>query len=381
LGLAAGAKLYIPGWAMASQAFSANSAPLPLWNAVLADRSPLFAYGLAVVTTGIGLGVDAALSGVLSSNRSFILLGTVALTAIAAGLGPGLLAAALATAGLYHFFWAPAAGQWDALGVAITFGPMVFMVAWGGGMIRVLYHDSLRKTVELKAAVDERNELLSILSEDFRTHLSTLKLNHNVLRIFIESLGSRVGDDFVRRFQLADRELSRLTTLIDNVVEASKSKSGRPIVNREEFDLSELAREIANALTAQVQQAKCALDTDLRPAVGKWDRFRLERLLLNLLGNAIEYAPGSQITLRTYSDGGRAKLVVEDHGPGMPEEKLHTLFQPPDHADHRTDKTAEMGLGLYVAKKIVDAHGGRIDVQSNVGVGSVFTVDLPLYDN
>ena len=218
---------------MASQTFSANSEPLPLWNAVLADRSPLIGYGLAVVTTGIGLGVDAALSGVLSSNRSFILLGAVALTSIAAGLGPGLVAAALATAGLYHFFWAPAAGQWDALGVAITFGPVVFMVAWGGGMIRVLYHDSLRKTVELKAAVDERDELLSILSEDFRTHLSTLKLNHNVLRIFIESLGSRVGDDFARRFQLADRELSRLTALIDNVVEASKSKSG-PTVNREE---------------------------------------------------------------------------------------------------------------------------------------------------
>ena len=353
-------------------------APFNISDVLLADRAPVIAYGLAATVAGIALGLDGALSAVLFSNLSFIPLAGVALAAIASGHGPGILAAVLETVGLCYFFWAPHVGQWHALGVAITFLPVALFVAWGGGTIRTLYRDSIRKTIELKAAVGERNELLSLLSVDFRTHLSTLKLNHSVLRIFIESLGSRIGDDFVRRFQVADQEISRLTGLIDNVVEVSKTKSGHQMVNREEFDLSDLARDIADSLTAQVQHAKCALNTDLRSAVGKWDRFRLERVLLNLLGNAIEYAPASQITLRTYSVDGRAKLVVEDHGPGIPEEKLRTLFQPPDHVHHSIDKTEGMGLGLYVAKKIVDAHGGKIDVRSRIGAGSVFTVELPL---
>lgn len=262
--------------------------------------------------------------------------------------------------------------------MAITFVPVVLIVAWGGGTIRTLFRDSIRKESELNSAVGERNELLSLLSVDFRTHLSTLKLNHNVLRIFIESLGSRIGDDFVRRFQVADQEIPRLTSLIDNVVEISTSRSVHQMVDREEFDLSDLARDITDSLSVQVQHANCALNTDLRSAVGKWDRFRLERVLLNLLGNAIEYAPASRITLRTYTVDGRAKLVVEDHGPGMPEEKLRTLFQPSEHMHHPTDEAEGMGLGLYVAKKIVDAHGGKIGIRSQIGVGSVFTVELPL---
>lgn len=363
---------------MVSSESMQNSAPLHISDMVLADRSKVTAYGVAAAISGIALGLDDALSGVLFSNISFIPLAAVAVAAIAGGHGPGVLAAALATAGLYQFFWAPEAGQWNALGVAITFAPVALIVAWGGGTIRTLYRDSIRKTIELKAAVGERNELLSLLSVDFRTHLSTLKLNHSVLRIFVESLGARIGDDFVHRFQVADQEISRLTSLIDNVVEVSKGRSGHQVVNREEFDLSDLAREISNSLTAQVQHAKCTLDIDLRSAVGKWDRFRLERVLINLLCNALEYAPASQITLRTYSVDGRAKLVVEDRGPGIPEEKLRILFQPPDHVHHSIDKAAGMGLGLYVAKKIVDAHGGKIDVRSEIGAGSVFTVELPL---
>jgi signal transduction histidine kinase len=366
---------------MASPESPANSARSPIWDTILAERHPLFGYGLAAAGTGIGLGLDAAMSGILMSHTSFIPQALVALTAIACGHGPGLFAALLSTLGLYFFFWAPASGVWNALGVVITFAPIVLMVAWGGGTIRALYQHSLRKEAELKLAVEERDEIMSVLSQDFRTHLSTFKINHRVLRILMDSLGPQIDKAFVERFDRADRDLSRLTTLIDNVIEVSKSKSGHQIVHREEFDLSDLAREIADSLSTQVEHAKCALDADLRSAVGKWDRLRLERVLLNLLANAITYAPGSDIALRTYTVSGRAKLVVEDHGPGIPEDKLRTLFQPPERLQDTTDRRRGTGLGLYVAKKIVDAHGGKIDARSQVGVGSVFTVDLPLYDS
>ena len=355
-----------------------SSTPRPFSSQILADHSPFVRYGIAVLAAAAGLAIDHILAGVLFSNFAFIPLAAVAAAAITAGNGPGLAASLLSVLGLYHFFWAPVIGHWNAWGVAAAYGPVVLMVSYGGGTIRSLYKSSLEHAAELGAAVEGRNELLSVLSQDFRTHLSTLKLNHSVLRILIESLGPQLDKDFLQRFNHADREISRLTSLIDNVVEASKRRSGRQVVNRQEFDLSDLAREIADSVSIQAEQAKCDLNVDLQPAVGRWDRFRLERMLLNLLTNAIEYAAGSEISLRTLTADGRAKLIVEDHGPGIPEDKLHTLFQPPDHSPRSTDVADGMGLGLYVVKKIVDAHGGTIDAQSRLGGGSTFTVELPL---
>ena len=94
---------------MVSSESMANSAPLQIWDILLTDRSPRMAYGLATAITGTSLGLDDALTGVLFSNTSFIPLAAVALAAVTGGHGPGLLAAGLAMAGLYHFFWAPAA--------------------------------------------------------------------------------------------------------------------------------------------------------------------------------------------------------------------------------------------------------------------------------
>jgi signal transduction histidine kinase len=357
-----------------------NLAPHLISDMVMADRNLLWGCGIAVATVGIAFAIDNVLRSVLLSHVSFIPLAAVAVTALCAGYGPSLLAAALSILGLYYVFWAPVDGPWNSLGVAVAFGPVVLIVAYGGGMVRSLYKTCARDAADLKAAVDDRNELLSLLSQDFRTHLSTLKLNHSVLRILMQSAAPKVDEDFTRRFELADREISRLTTLIDNVVEVSKSKAGRQLVNREEFDLSELAREIADSMSLQAEHAKCSLNIDLRSAVGKWDRFRLERVMLNLLANAIKYAPGRPIALRTYTADGRAKLVVEDHGPGIPENRLRTLFQLSDQPQHSSDGDDGLGLGLYVAKKIVEAHGGKIDAQSRVGEGSTFTVELPLWE-
>ena len=365
---------------MVSPPGAASSAPTPISSVVLSDHSPFVRYGIAVIAACVGLALDHVLAAVLFSNFAFIPLAAVAAAALIAGNGPGVVAAALTTFGLYHFFWARLIGDWNAMGVAAAYGPIVLMVSYGGGTIRHLYKRSLENASELAAAVDGRNELLSVLSQDFRNHLSTLKLNHSVLRILMESLGPHLNEDFLLRFNQADRQISRLTTLIDNVVEVSKSRSGRQIVNRQEFDLSDLAREIADSLSVQAEQAKCDLNIDLQSAVGRWDRFRLERMLLNLLTNAIEYAAGSQIALRTFSADGRARVVVEDHGPGIPEDKLRTLFQAPDHSPHPPDGSDGMGLGLYVVKKIVDAHGGTIDAQSRIGGGSTFTVELPLHE-
>jgi signal transduction histidine kinase len=345
---------------------------------VIRERNPLWSWVIAVAAVGVTLVLDQLFRDVLSSHNSFIPLAAVAVTAICSGYGPGLFAAALAILGLFHFFWAPAEGQWSALGVAAPFALTAFMVAWGAGKLRSLYKTSLQSAAALQAAVDERNELLSLLSQDFRTHLSTLRLNQGVLRMLMQSVSPTINEGFLQRFNLADRQISRLTTLIDNVIEVSEGKISNQSVNREEFDLSTLAREIAESMSLQAEQANCKLNVDLRPALGKWDHFRLERVILNLLANAISFAPGTEIALRTFTADGHAKLIVEDHGPGIPEDRLRTIFQFPDQPQHHLGKDGGLGLGLFVAKRIVEAHGGKIDATSRIGRGSKFTIDLPL---
>jgi signal transduction histidine kinase len=95
-----------------------------------------------------------------------------------------------------------------------------------------------------------------------------------------------------------------------------------------------------------------------------------------LVANAIKYAPGSDISLRTFSANGRATVIVEDYGPGIPEQLMKTLFEP--ITEDSRGKDGGLSLGLYVAKTIVDAHGGKIDLKSHTGKGSILTVELPL---
>jgi len=105
---------------------------------------------------------------------------------------------------------------------------------------------------------------------------------------------------------------------------------------------------------------------------------RLEQVLLNLLTNAFEHAPGSEtIEVTVSASGGQAVVTVRDHGPGIAEKDSRTMFEAYTRLGH-PHRASGLGLGLYVAREIVTAHGGEIEVTSRVGQGTVMTVRLPL---
>lgn len=348
---------------------------------ILTDWHPALRYGISVVSVAVALALDRVFAEVLLRNFSFVPLAAVIVTALCAGYGPALLAAAVSLLGLEFFFWIPADGGWSAVWIGFAYGLVALSITYITGTVRGLNRMLFRNAEELEKAVEERNELVSVLSQDFRTHLTTLRLNHGVLRMLMQSIEPKLDERLADRLKIADREMSRLSTLIDNVVYISKSGAGRQIANRAEIDLSELVKEIADSLNIQAEQANCRLSVDLHPAVGRWDRFRLERLLLNLLTYAIKYAPGRDISLRTSTADGRARLTVEDHGTGIPEEQLDNLFKLPAQNENPMNKEGEPDLELYVAKAIVDAHGGKISVESHAGNQWVLTVDLPLWQD
>ena len=115
------------------------------------------------------------------------------------------------------------------------------------------------------------------------------------------------------------------------------------------------------------------------PVVGCWDPDRLGQVLDNLLGNAVKYsARGEEVTIQVAALDGEARLQVTDRGAGIPPEVLPRLFERFYRADH-TGGSSGLGLGLYIARMLVEAHGGRIWAESEVGRGSAFTIALPLH--
>jgi signal transduction histidine kinase len=146
-----------------------------------------------------------------------------------------------------------------------------------------------------------------------------------------------------------------------------------------EVDLAELVHEgvARHAEQAAEVGSRVVLDVELG-VVGRWDRLRLERVLTNLLSNAFKHGKGQPIEVRVERTDGHARLVVRDHGPGIPLEEQRAIFERFMKASSSKGKKEGFGLGLYIVRQLVEAHGGSIHVESSPGEGATFTVELPL---
>jgi signal transduction histidine kinase len=165
--------------------------------------------------------------------------------------------------------------------------------------------------------------------------------------------------------------------LVEELLDVSRLASGRLRVEPTEFDLSDLVREVASRLKPFLDAAGCALSVEARaPAVGSWDRLRVEQVIANLVSNALKYGPGSPVEMSVTCEAECACLRVRDHGIGIAPQDQHRIFQRFERAVPMSHYSG-FGLGLWIAREIVAAHGGSIDVDSEIGHGSIFTVRLP----
>jgi signal transduction histidine kinase len=150
----------------------------------------------------------------------------------------------------------------------------------------------------------------------------------------------------------------------------SRLEAGQLTLVPAPVNLGELAREVVLRFEEDASRAGCVVTVEApNPVVGSWDGSRLDQVLTNLLTNAIKFGAGKPIAVRVDHRDDVALLVVKDEGVGIEAERLPGLF---DRA------TGGLGLGLYVCRRFVDAHRGRISVASELGVGSTFSVELPL---
>jgi len=170
-----------------------------------------------------------------------------------------------------------------------------------------------------------------------------------------------------------------MNTMIQDLVDSVRSEAGELRLERQPVDLrsflDELLKRQATALDTQRIRIEAA---DGLPPVSA-DPNRLERILVNLLSNALKYSPpGSPVTVSLQQQNGEIITSVADRGPGIAPEEIPRLFQRFYRAAAGRRQPEGIGLGLYITRMLVEAHGGRIWVQSTPGVGSVFSFSLPL---
>ena len=172
-------------------------------------------------------------------------------------------------------------------------------------------------------------------------------------------------------------QTTRMERMITDLRELVQVEGGQLTLRAAPVDLGELARQGADRVRSQRTGHSVRIEAPGVPIVGQWDRDRLGQVLDNLLGNAIKYSPeGGEVVIRVESAPGEARLSVADEGPGIPPTIVPHLFERFYRGEHRAGD-AGLGLGLYISRMLVEAHGGRIRVTSAPGRGSTFTMALP----
>jgi len=236
-------------------------------------------------------------------------------------------------------------------------------------------------------AVRMRDQFLSTISHDLKNPLTTIKGRAQLLRHTLEGIEGPVGERAAAELTRIDHTASRMTRLINELLDVARLRAGQPLaLDLHPGDLIELTRRIAAEYTDMGKRHRILVETAAATITGEFDLFRLERVLDNLISNAIKYSPtGGDITLRLREERaerddapGTSILEVEDYGLGVPAADLPHIFER-FHRAGNVGGTAGTGLGLAGARQIVEQHGGTIAVDSREGVGTKVTVRLPLY--
>jgi signal transduction histidine kinase len=224
---------------------------------------------------------------------------------------------------------------------------------------------------EAAGAVTALEDFLSVAAHELRNPLTAITGFAQLMQ-----RGERYSERAVTAIL---SQTARLQRLVGDLVDASRLETGQLKLRRTRIDLVELVRASAEHAQATSARHSVRVSAPAGPLEGWWDRDRLDQVLGNLLSNAIKYAPaGGDVRIQVDDLGAEARVSVEDRGLGIPPEALPRLFERFYRVQHpEAGEIQGLGLGLYITKSLVEAHGGRIAVESEPGRGSTFSFTLP----
>ena len=236
--------------------------------------------------------------------------------------------------------------------------------------------DNARRHARLAAAAAARDEQLAVAAHELKTPLTALVLHLQLLRD-----GARSGPPpLLDGMCAAERQVARLEWLVGHLLDASRPAVGPLEVTRQPVALSQLVTEVLARFPRRSPAHPIGVATPADPCWVAADPSRLEQVLVNLVDNAIKYSPaGGEVRVRVDRDGDAAvRLSVSDAGIGIPAEQAHRVFERFARATNVPARCPGLGLGLFICREIVAAHGGRIWVEPGPDArGSTFVVKLP----
>jgi signal transduction histidine kinase len=266
---------------------------------------------------------------------------------------------------------APGAFDQSSLDLLVRLADQVALVVQSNRLLR-----RERETTERLRELDQmKSDFVAITSHELRTPITAI-------RGFVKTLlraHDRLSADQVRAFmEVIDRQSDRLARLVEDLLHVARIEAGAIHLAPEEVDLRSLLQELVNSLGVE-RRSRVWVAVDGEPPRVRVDPYRVEQVLRNLLENALKFSPqDTQVTLRARVEDGQVEFAVTDQGPGIPAEEMAAIFERFHQAGRATTRQAEgAGLGLYITKRLVEAMGGEISVESVVGAGSTFRVRLP----
>jgi len=242
------------------------------------------------------------------------------------------------------------------------------------GQLAVAFNDMMYRLEELEGV---RRDFIASVSHELRSPLTSI-------RGFVQGMLDKVipEDEKEHYLTLTIKETQRLNRLIDQLLDAARIDSGNFMLDKERVDILQVIRHVLKTMEPSIRE-KCQhfqVDLPERPIIGLVDPDRLEQIVINLVSNACQYTPEKgkiSFSLRVHHD--KAEFYVSDTGEGISKEDLPHIWDRFFKADRsRTNKKVGTGLGLSIVKNLVEAHGGHVSVESVVGLGTKFTVTLPL---
>lgn len=256
--------------------------------------------------------------------------------------------------------------------------------------LRVSSFELLRRVTELESARQEldrarqaleqanraKTEMISTVSHELRTPLTNIM---GYIELALEEQG-KTQQDYL---EIALENCQRLSAIVNDLLDISRIESGRLTLQCRLVSLGELVQESARSLHPQFTEKGVHLDVEIseNPLVIFADRERVIQILDNLIGNACRYTPrGGRVRVNAYEERGNARVDIIDTGIGIPSEDLERIFEKFYRSPNsRQEATQGTGLGLPIAKSLIELHEGRIAVESEVGSGSTFSVWIPLH--
>ena len=231
-----------------------------------------------------------------------------------------------------------------------------------------------RDITERKEVEQLKDEFIGMVSHEIRTPLTVL------IGSLSTAMTEGISSEDARSMMNAAKEgAESLNNIVDNLIELSRYQSNRLTLQKEEVNIKELVKGLVRKQSALLNNRHVIVNISGKLTTVPADKMRIELILTNLLSNAVKYsAEGTDIRLTAKKQSGVVEIGVCDHGVGIPAQKLVDIFQPFERLENTSKQTKGLGLGLLVCKRLVEAHGGKIWVESEPEKGSTFFFTLPV---